>query len=111
MTFKRRNGGRSKKGRGHAKAINCDGCGRKTGKDKAITRFQVKNIVESAAQRDIRDASAYETYTLPKTYLKVCYCMSCACHRRIVKVRSKIKPNNNRKDRAAPARFNNRKKD
>merc|ERR1719331_2750915 len=105
MTFKRRNGGRAKKGRGHSKAIHCDGCHRKTPKDKAITRFQVKNIVESAAQRDIRDACAYETYILPKTYYKMKYCVSCACHRRIVRVRSKKKPFNNRKTRTPPQRF------
>ena len=29
--------------------------------DKAVCRFQVKNIVESAAQRDIRDACAFES--------------------------------------------------
>jgi small subunit ribosomal protein S26e len=62
----------------------------------------VKNIVEAAAQRDIRDACAFESYMLPKTYYKTQYCVSCACHRRVVKVRSKKKIHNNRKDRAHP---------
>ena len=42
---------------------------------------------------------------LPKTYYKSHYCVSCACHRRIVRVRSKIKPHNNRRDRTPPQRF------
>ena len=62
----------------------------------------MKNIVEAAAQRDIRDACAYETYMLPKTYYKTNYCVACACHRRVVRVRSKKKPHNNRKDRINP---------
>ena len=74
MTFKRRNQGRAKHNRGHTRAIRCSGCGRCTPKDKSICRFQVKNIVESAAQRDIRDACAYESkYSLeimqPQHYL------------------------------------------
>ena len=71
MTFKRRNQGRAKHNRGHTKAIRCSGCGRCTPKDKSICRFQVKNIVESAAQRDIRDACAYESEYFLATTLTV----------------------------------------
>ncbi|KAK7254209.1 hypothetical protein SO694_00008566 [Aureococcus anophagefferens] len=47
-------------------------------KDKAIKRFIVRNIVDASSMRDIRDASAYETYALPKIYIKQYYCIEAA---------------------------------
>ncbi|KAL0222560.1 hypothetical protein RCL1_002414 [Eukaryota sp. TZLM3-RCL] len=66
--------------------------------DKAIKRFQVRNIVETAGLKDIQTACAFESYRLPKTYNKVQYCVSCAVHNHTVRVRS----HENRRIRANP---------
>ena len=92
MPVKRRNGGRGKKNKGHAHVIRCCNCYRCIGKDKAIKRFVIKNMVDASSKRDIEANSAYagsETpYTIPKIYVKNEWCIACGIHSRIVKARS-----------------------
>jgi len=87
----RRNGGRNKTGHGHI-TLMC-------WKGEAIKRFTVRNMVESAAVRDISEASVYpgaffspyswhsllltlgdKEYVILKLYIKIMYCVSCVIH-------------------------------
>ena len=111
---------------------SCASTGKAIPKDKAVTRFIVRNIVDASSMRDIRDASAYEAYALPKVrhdhpfssplpsnlsptfspalapytqlYIKQYYCIEAAVHQRIVRSRSA----ENRRNREPPARFQRR---
>eukprot|EP01017_Pseudomicrothorax_dubius_P000149 TRINITY_DN0_c125_g1_i1.p1 TRINITY_DN0_c125_g1~~TRINITY_DN0_c125_g1_i1.p1 ORF type:complete len:121 (-),score=48.46 TRINITY_DN0_c125_g1_i1:48-410(-) len=88
MPSKRRNNGRSKKNRGHVRAVVCSNCGRLVPKDKAIKRFMVRDIVDASSRRDLKDNKFYETFLIPKLYIKMQYCVSCAIHARIVRARA-----------------------
>jgi small subunit ribosomal protein S26e len=90
MPKKRRNNGRNKYNKGNAISVNCNNCTRLVPKDKAIKRFIIKNMVDSSSKKDIEDASAYseENAQMPKLFVKNQWCVSCAIHARVVKVRS-----------------------
>ena len=54
--------------------------------------------------RDLREASAYEAYALPKLYVKQYYSIEAAVHQRIVRSRSM----ETRRNRDPPPRFQRR---
>jgi small subunit ribosomal protein S26e len=87
MPKKRRNGGRGKMNSGRKQTVNCLNCGKLVPRDKAIKRFTIKNIVDASSLKDVQEATIYADYDLPKQYQKTFYCVSCAVHRRVVRVR------------------------
>ena len=100
MPSKRRNNGRGKKNKGHSDVVNCLNCGRIVPKDKAIKRFAMRKLVDESSRKDIMDNYAYDTnesFFLPKIYLKQQYCVSCAIHARIVRVRSQTRGDRDRR--------------
>nr|UXY87509.1 40S ribosomal protein S26 [Cryptomonas sp.] len=100
MTKKRRNNGRNKNNRGLVKRVHCIFSNKLVPKDKAVTRYVVRNIIESSALRDIQQACIYDSYCLPKLYFKNTYSIEAAIHNKIVRVRSR----EGRKNRQPPKR-------
>jgi small subunit ribosomal protein S26e len=47
-------------------------------------------MIDASGKRDIRESSVYQgnEFYIPKVYMKMQYCVSCAIHAKIVRVRS-----------------------
>jgi len=85
MPKKRKSGGRSKGRKGRSKMVQCVSCGSQVPRDKAKKVTQYRSLVDWSLAKELRSQGAYFTRHRIEKY----YCISCAVHRRIVKVRAK----------------------
>ncbi len=85
MPKKRRSRGRSKGGKGRASYIQCDMCGKLVPRDKAKRVTRYVSPVDPLLFRELKAKGAI----IPRQVVEKWYCVSCAVHRRVVKVRAK----------------------
>lgn len=84
MPLKRASRGRTKGGKGSSGTIQCTNCGSTVPKDKAKKVTSRLNLVEHTLAKELRAQGAY---IASPTVLKW-YCISCAIHFKILKIRS-----------------------
>ena len=85
MPYKRKSRGRSKGGKGRGSLVQCSICGELVPRDKAKKVSRRVSFIDPQLARELREKGAYIASNTQVVY----YCISCAVHRGIVKVRSK----------------------
>lgn len=85
MPVKRKSRGRSKGSKGKSGFVQCSMCGQLVPRDKAKKASRRVSLVDSALFKELRQKG---TYVASRTDTKY-YCVSCAVHRGIVKVRAR----------------------
>tara|TARA_B100000749_G_scaffold150884_1_gene115900 strand:- start:134 stop:418 length:285 start_codon:yes stop_codon:yes gene_type:complete len=85
MTKKRKSGGRAGGSKGSTGSISCSNCGTLVPKDKAKKKTGRITLVEPTLAKELRAAG---TYIASQKTIKY-YCVSCAVHYGLVKVRAK----------------------
>lgn len=85
MPKKRKSGGRSKGRKGRSSFVQCVSCGARVPRDKAKKQTSYKSLVDYSLAKELRASGAYFSRTKVENH----YCISCAVHRRLVKVRAK----------------------
>ncbi|MEM2099490.1 MAG: 30S ribosomal protein S26e [Candidatus Bathyarchaeia archaeon] len=84
MPFKRKSRGRSKGGKGSSSLVQCTSCGSMVPRDKAKKSTRRVSFVEPQLAKELRQKGTYLSSWVDTKY----YCISCAVHRGIVKVRA-----------------------
>jgi small subunit ribosomal protein S26e len=85
LSKKRKSRGRSKGGKGSSGFVQCSQCGRPVPRDKAKKVTQRVTLVEPTLARELRGTGAY----VPSSTVQKYYCISCAVHFGVVKVRAR----------------------
>jgi small subunit ribosomal protein S26e len=84
LPFKRKSRGRSKGGKGSSGPVQCAMCGQIVPRDKAKKFTRRVSLVDPQLAKELRQKGAYLSSWVDTKY----YCISCAVHRGIVKVRA-----------------------
>ncbi|MEM3596668.1 MAG: 30S ribosomal protein S26e [Candidatus Bathyarchaeia archaeon] len=85
MPYKRKSRGRSKGDKGSSGPVQCAMCGQLVPRDKAKKVTVRRSIVDPQLAKELRQRGAYISSLVDTKY----YCISCAVHRGIVKVRAR----------------------
>lgn len=85
MPQKRKSRGRTKGDKGRAGYVQCSMCGGRVPRDKAKKVTVYSSLVDSALAKELRTKGTY----MPRHAVEKYYCVSCAVHRGISKVRAK----------------------
>ena len=85
MPGKRRSHGRSKGSKGTSGIVQCVSCGATVPRDKAKKVTKRVSMVDYALSKELRQKGAY----IASPMKTKSYCISCAVHRGVVKVRAK----------------------
>jgi len=85
MPMKRKSRGRAKGSKGRGAMVQCGSCGQLVPRDKAKRVSRRISMVDSALYKELRQKGTYVSSRTETRY----YCVSCAVHRGVVKVRSK----------------------
>jgi len=85
MPVKRKSRGRSKGNKGKGTLVQCQGCGQQVPRDKAKRVSRRTSLVDSVLYKELRQQGTYIASSQETKH----YCISCAVHRGVVKVRNK----------------------
>ena len=84
MPKKRKSRGRSKGGKGKSGVTQCSSCGSLVPRDKAKRVSKWFSFVDPTLSKELKAQGAF----IPRERVTKYYCVSCAVHRGVVKVRS-----------------------
>lgn len=87
MPVKRKSHGRSKGDKGRGGFVQCASCGAMVPRDKAKKVTKRVSLVDYSLAKELRQKGAYIAAPVKTKY----YCVSCAVHRGVVKVRAENK--------------------
>ncbi|MGD0330140.1 MAG: 30S ribosomal protein S26e [Nitrososphaeria archaeon] len=85
MTKKRKSRGRGKSGKGRSEQVQCSHCGAMVPRDKAKKDTRRLNFMDAALAKELRAGGTY----IPNERSTRYYCISCAVHFGVAKVRAK----------------------
>ncbi|MBN1683640.1 30S ribosomal protein S26e [Candidatus Bathyarchaeota archaeon] len=85
MTKKRSSGGRNKGDKGSSGTVQCSICGALVPRDKAKRQTRYTSLIDSRLLKELQQQGS----TIQRTKVTKYFCISCAVHRGVVKVRGK----------------------
>jgi small subunit ribosomal protein S26e len=85
LTKKRSSGGHSGGNKGSSGLVQCSICGAQVPRDKAKRQTRYTSLVDSRLLKELQNQGS----TIQRTKVTKYYCISCAVHRGVVKVRGK----------------------